>query len=105
MNNRYICCKAKRKDNGEWVTGYYLCLNGNQHRIYTGYAEVDCGEYYPDYHEVVADTVKQCTTGKIEAIKEFAERLKKVISDERFSRYGLEHDIDRIAKEMTEVQR
>ena len=24
-----------------------------------------------------------------EAIKEFAERLKKVISDERFSRYGI----------------
>ena len=39
---------------------------------------------------------------KSEAIKEFAERLKRVISDERFSRYGIEHDIDRIAREMTE---
>lgn len=40
-----------------------------------------------------------------EVIKEFAERLKRVISDERFSRYGIEYEIDRIAKEMTEVQR
>lgn len=37
--------------------------------------------------------------------KEFVERLKRVISDERFSRYGIEYEIDRIAKEMTEVQR
>lgn len=42
---------------------------------------------------------------KSEVIKEFAERLKRVISDERFSRYGIEYEIDRIAKEMTEVQR
>lgn len=23
--------KAKRKDNNEWVTGYYVCLNENCH--------------------------------------------------------------------------
>lgn len=40
-----------------------------------------------------------------ESKNEFAERLKRVISDERFSRYGIEYEIDRIAKEMTEVQR
>lgn len=60
MNNRYIC-KAKRKDNNEWVEGYYVCLNGDRHFIYTGYAETDCGEYYPDCHEVIPETVVRCT--------------------------------------------
>lgn len=60
MNNRYIC-KAKRKDNNEWVTGYYVCLNENCHRIYIGYAEKDCGDYYPEYCEVIPKTVGQCT--------------------------------------------
>ena len=58
MNNRHIC-KAKRKDNNEWVEGYYVCLNGDF--IYTGYAETDCGEYYPDCHEVIPETVVRCT--------------------------------------------
>jgi len=60
MNNRYIC-KAKRKDNGKWVEGYYVCLNENCHRIYTGYAEKDCGDYYPEYCEVIPETIRQCT--------------------------------------------
>lgn len=35
--NKYIC-KAKRKDNGEWVTGYYVCAelldkSGYEHLI------------------------------------------------------------------------
>lgn len=60
MNNRYIC-KAKRKDNNEWVTGYYVCLNGDRHFIYTGYAETDCDTYYPDCYEVIPETVRDCT--------------------------------------------
>ena len=60
MNNRYIC-KAKRKDNNEWVTGYYVCLNENCHLIYTGYAVIDCGYYYPEYYEVIPETVRQYT--------------------------------------------
>ena len=60
MNNRYIF-RGKRKDNGEWVEGYYVCLNGDRHFIYTGYAETDCGTYYPDCHEVIPETVGQCT--------------------------------------------
>ena len=60
MNNRYIF-RGKRKDNGEWVTGYYVCLNEDRHYIYTGYAETDCGTYYPDCHEVIPETVGQCT--------------------------------------------
>lgn len=60
MNNRYIF-RGKRKDNGEWVEGYYVCLNADRHFIYTGYAETDCGTYYPDCHEVIPKTVGQCT--------------------------------------------
>ena len=60
MSNRFIC-RGKRKDNDEWVEGYYVCLNENCHRIYIGYAEKDCGDYYPEYCEVIPETVGQCT--------------------------------------------
>ena len=50
---------GKRKDNGKWVEGYYCAFNGVSHRIYTGYAETDCGEFYPDYYEVIPETVGQ----------------------------------------------
>lgn len=60
MNERYLF-RGKRKDNNAWVEGYHVCLNGNCHFIYTGYAETDCGYYYPDYHEVIPETVGQCT--------------------------------------------
>ena len=55
MNDRYLF-RGKRVDNGEWVVGYCVCLNGNRHRIYTG-----CGNYYPGYFEVIPETVGQCT--------------------------------------------
>lgn len=64
MNNRYIC-KAKRKDNGKWVEGYYVCLNENCHRIYTGYAEKDCGNYYPECFEVIPETIRIVGGGKM----------------------------------------
>lgn len=63
MNERYLF-RGKRKDNNAWVEGYHVCLNGNCHFIYTGYAETDCGYYYPDYHEVIPETVGQCTGRK-----------------------------------------
>lgn len=58
---REILFRGKRKDNGERVDGYYCVFNGVSHRIYTGYAETDCGEYYPDCYEVIPETVGQCT--------------------------------------------
>mgnify|MGYP000913542628 CR=1 FL=1 len=60
MNERYLS-RGKRKDNDEWVEGYYVCLNENCHRIYIGYAEKDCGDYYPEYCEVIPETVGKCT--------------------------------------------
>lgn len=60
---REILFKAKRRDNGEWVEGFYARIydsKGNvSHRIYPGYAESDCGEFYPEWFEVDPDTVGQ----------------------------------------------
>ena len=57
--------RGKRTDNGEWVKGFYVHLydhKGNEsHRIYPGYAETDCGDYYPDWFEVDPETVGQFT--------------------------------------------
>lgn len=47
--------------NGEWIYGYYCVFNGMIHCIYTGYAETDCGDIYPDYYEVDPETVGQYT--------------------------------------------
>ena len=60
-----ILSRGKRLDNGEWVEGFYVCLHdhkGNEsYRIYTGYAETDCGDYYPEWFEVDPSTVGQYT--------------------------------------------
>lgn len=48
-------------DDGEWVKGFYTRFNGKEHRIYSGYAETDCGDYYPDWYNVRPETVGQFT--------------------------------------------
>ena len=48
-------------DCGEWVEGFYTRFNGTEHRIYSGYAETDCGDYYPDWCNVIPETVGQFT--------------------------------------------
>lgn len=48
-------------DNSLWVVGYYTCFNGVEHRIYGGYAETDCGDYYPDWVNVIPETVGRYT--------------------------------------------
>ena len=53
--------RGKRKDNGELVEGFYVCLNSKSHRIYNGCAETDCGDYYPAWFEVIPETVGQYT--------------------------------------------
>lgn len=56
-----ILFRAKRTDNGGWIEGFYTCFNGDEHRIYTGYSETDCGDYYPDWFNVLPETVGQFT--------------------------------------------
>lgn len=58
---REILFRGKRTDNGEWVKGFYCMFNGKKHLIYTGYAEVDCGDYYPVGYEVDPKTIGQYT--------------------------------------------
>ena len=54
-----ILFRGKRVDTGEWVTGFYVCLNGGKHLIYTGYAEIDCGEFFPDRIKVISKSIGQ----------------------------------------------
>lgn len=56
---REMLFRGKRVDTNEWVYGYHVCLNETKHFIYTGYAETDCGNYYPDYYEVIPETIGQ----------------------------------------------
>ena len=48
-------------DDGLWTVGYYVCFNGVEHRIYNGYAETDCGDYYPDWDNVIPESVGRYT--------------------------------------------
>ena len=59
MNNRYIC-KAKRKDNGEWVEGYYVC-NGEHCYIFSGKLGIINKSFNWERYEVAHETVGQCT--------------------------------------------
>ena len=61
--------RGKRTDNGEWVEGFYahfkdLYKDKETHRIYTPFAESDCGEFYPDWYEVDPTTIGECTSHK-----------------------------------------
>ncbi len=122
MDNRYIC-KAKRKDNNEWVKGFAIfadnkafILNNAKVEFITGFNENRLNFVLV---EVIPETVGQfkekCkdinTTEKIiksEAIKEFAERLKRKITAVHKTRSGKhwyemdDEDIDNLVKEMTE---
>ncbi len=65
MNNRYIC-KAKRKDNGEWVTGYYVFQRKCSGVFGQMISELDFDRHLiidlrGNSHEVIPETVGQCT--------------------------------------------
>ena len=47
--------------NGFWFYGYFTRFNGEEYRIYNGYAETDCGDYFPDWYSVIPETVGQYT--------------------------------------------
>lgn len=62
---REILFRGKWTRNGKWIEGFYARIHdgkGNvSHRIYPGYAESDCGEFYPEWFEVDPSTVGQYT--------------------------------------------
>lgn len=58
---REIRFRGKRKDNGEWVEGYYENFNSDLHYIYTGFAETDVDSIYPDCFKVIPETVREYT--------------------------------------------
>ena len=65
MNNRYIC-KAKRKDNGEWVTGYYVFQRKCSGVFGQMISELDFDRHLiidlrGNSHEVIPKTVCRCT--------------------------------------------
>ncbi len=65
MNNRYIC-KAKRKDNGEWVTGYYVFRRKRSGIFGQIISELDFDRHLiidlrGNSHEVIPETVVRCT--------------------------------------------
>ena len=56
---REILFRGKRKDNGEWIKGYYLCIGGKYHYILTGILDITKG--FPDLvkYEVIPETIGQ----------------------------------------------
>ena len=62
--NRKILFKAKRKDNGEWVEGYYLNVAKINHFICTGKIKLDGavkGIIAPEMYAINATTLCQYT--------------------------------------------
>lgn len=55
---RDILFRGKDKNN-IWHKGFYCSFNDKSYRIYTGFAETDCGNYYPNYTEINPKTVGQ----------------------------------------------
>lgn len=59
MNDRYIC-KAKRKDNGEWICGNLIQRKIRSSKFYVIRVEDNGFDSYKEY-EVIPETVGQCT--------------------------------------------
>lgn len=60
-----MLARGKSIESEVWTEGFYVHLyddKGNEsHRIYTGYAETDCGDYYPDWYEIDPTTLGRST--------------------------------------------
>lgn len=57
MNHRYIC-KAKRKDNGEWVEGFLYITHSGEYEISSYDEELDTERIT---YIVIPETIGQCT--------------------------------------------
>jgi len=67
MCENIAICRGKCVNTGEWVKGRFVFLRGfnderkTSARIYKTLAETDCGDFYPDWYEVMPDTVGEFT--------------------------------------------
>lgn len=57
-----ILYRAQRRSDRKWVHGFYVRLddeyrNRTSHRIYSGYAETDCDDFFGDWDEIDPDTL------------------------------------------------
>lgn len=60
-----ILYRAQRRLDRKWVHGYYVKLedeyrNRVSHRIYSGFAETDCDDFFGDWDEIDPDTLGIC---------------------------------------------
>ena len=62
MNDDKYLCKAKRKDNNEWIIGYLVKYAGNSYIFYEYPDERYESGYYLSYKEVIPETVMLSTT-------------------------------------------
>lgn len=58
---REILFKGKRKDNGEWIEGFYVCLGNDLHYILTGKLDLTKHCVMFEKHAVIPETVGQYT--------------------------------------------
>lgn len=60
MNEKFLS-RGKRKDNGEWVTGYYvpLALGSKYHNICTGRLAMNVATF--EHFGVIPETAGRCT--------------------------------------------
>ena len=67
MRENIAICRGKSENTGEWIKGRFVFLRGFNNerktsaRIYKTLAETDCGDFYPDWYEVMPDTVGEYT--------------------------------------------
>ncbi len=62
INDDKYLCKAKRKDNNEWIIGYLVKYAGNYYIYYEYPDERYESGYYLSYKEVIPETVMLNTT-------------------------------------------
>lgn len=58
---REILFRAKRKDNGEWTEGFYVCISGIKHYILTGNPVISPHNVDVEFYRIIPETVGQFT--------------------------------------------
>ena len=97
--NREILFKAKRKNNGEWVEGYYLNIAKINRFICTGKIKLDGavkGIIAPEMYEIDPDTICQFTG--------LTDKNGKKIWENDILRYSYDYDGSPFLKDGEEIK-